>query len=137
LLTWHHFDPPWRERQHHDPAGMIALCSNCHGEADLLTKEQLHKIKDEGRERAATIAHRFAWRRRKLLVVLGGNFFYNCDLILRVSSRRCVWFNRTETGEFELNFRLPASSGRPPFTVMGNVWMTLSDADDIIAPPKW
>lgn len=75
LLTWHHFDPPWRERQHHDPAGMIALCSNCHGQADLLTKEQLRKIKDAGRERAATIAHRFAWRRRKLLVVLGGNFF--------------------------------------------------------------
>lgn len=27
-LTWHHFDPPWNEKEHHDPNGMLALCAN-------------------------------------------------------------------------------------------------------------
>ncbi len=46
-LTWHHFDPPWRERQHHDAAGMIALCLQHHKEADsgAFSHEQLRVLK--------------------------------------------------------------------------------------------
>lgn len=46
-LTWHHFDPPWHARQHHDQAGMVALCLQHHKEADssAFTPEQLHAFK--------------------------------------------------------------------------------------------
>ncbi|HEY5431250.1 MAG TPA: hypothetical protein VIK04_19190 [Solirubrobacteraceae bacterium] len=46
-LTWHHFDPPWHVRQHHDPAGMVALCLQHHKEADAgaFTPEQLRAFK--------------------------------------------------------------------------------------------
>lgn len=33
-LTWHHFDPPWSERHHHEPQGIIALCPEHHNAAD-------------------------------------------------------------------------------------------------------
>ena len=26
-LTYHHFDPPWNEKHHANPEGMIALCA--------------------------------------------------------------------------------------------------------------
>jgi len=46
-LYWHHFDPPWRDRQHHEPAGMIALCGEHHAKADggSYTVGQLHDMK--------------------------------------------------------------------------------------------
>ena len=48
-LSWHHFGPPWREKQHHDPNGMIALCVEHHAKADAgtYTKEQLHSYKQQ------------------------------------------------------------------------------------------
>jgi hypothetical protein len=36
-LSWHHFDPPWSERQQHEPQGMIALCRTHHDMADVGT----------------------------------------------------------------------------------------------------
>ena len=47
VLSWHHFDPPWSEKQHHDHEGMIALCPEHHAFADggHYTREQLRKWK--------------------------------------------------------------------------------------------
>ena len=46
-LSWHHFDPPWREKKHHNPDGMIALCAKDASLADAprWTKEQLREMK--------------------------------------------------------------------------------------------
>src|SRR5439155_18597601 len=51
LLTWHHFDPPFSERPHHEAAGMIALCEKHHRFADngAYTREQLREMKKTGR----------------------------------------------------------------------------------------
>jgi hypothetical protein len=48
-LTWHHFDPPWREREHHDADGMFALCLQHHKEADsgAFSDSQLRSFKAE------------------------------------------------------------------------------------------
>src|SRR5215211_7582447 len=48
-LTWHHFDPPWKERQHHDVVGMVALCREHHDKADVgaFTRQQLRQLKTE------------------------------------------------------------------------------------------
>ena len=36
-LYYHHFDPPWATEEHHNPAGMIALCGEHHPKADAGT----------------------------------------------------------------------------------------------------
>src|ERR1700704_1512180 len=47
-LSWQHFEPPWEERQHHEPKGMVALCVLHHGQADAraFTVDQLRAFKD-------------------------------------------------------------------------------------------
>jgi len=62
-LSWHHFDPPWREREHHDPAGMIALCLQHHKEADAgtFTEAQLKQLKKTSASRE--VKGRFNWKR--------------------------------------------------------------------------
>ena len=77
-LEWHHFDPPWRVEKHHRPKGMIALCSHHHpvGDVETYTSEQLHEYKAAAAKRAATAAGEFEWRRRKLLLVVGGVYFW-------------------------------------------------------------
>jgi hypothetical protein len=46
-LSFHHFDPPWRLRQHHEPGGMIALCLEHHIRADrnAYSIQQLKEMK--------------------------------------------------------------------------------------------
>lgn len=47
FLTYHHFNPPWREKEHHEPKGMIALCAKHHDSADRNTYsvEYLDRLK--------------------------------------------------------------------------------------------
>src|SRR5690349_17637133 len=72
FLTWHHFDPPWRERQHHDPAGMIALCREHHDAAEkLFSKDELRALKQAGLS-VEDVKARFPWAKRSILVRLGG-----------------------------------------------------------------
>jgi hypothetical protein len=75
-LTWHHFDPPWREREHHDPAGMVAMCLQHHKEADVnaFSDEQLRKMKTDPylRRSGSPPEGTFHWRREQLVVRAGG-----------------------------------------------------------------
>ena len=47
LLIWHHFDPLWSVKQHHNPEGMIALCTQHHPMADsgVFSSDQLRRFK--------------------------------------------------------------------------------------------
>lgn len=83
-LYWHHFDPPWNVQQHHDSAGMIALCAMHHAKADsgTFTTDQLRSFKKEGSVRSVEIRGRFDWMRRDLLAVVGGNFYLETPVIL-------------------------------------------------------
>ncbi|MEW5735721.1 MAG: hypothetical protein AB1921_12755 [Thermodesulfobacteriota bacterium] len=47
FLTWHHFDPPWSVKEHHNPDSMIALCTQCHPMADAgaYSSEQFEALK--------------------------------------------------------------------------------------------
>ncbi len=40
-LTWHHFDPPWRQEHYHRVEGMIALCRDHADKADLVARKLL------------------------------------------------------------------------------------------------
>src|SRR4029079_15500764 len=74
-LEYHHFDPPWREKHHHNPEGMLALCAEHHRKADAgaFTVEQLREMKKESPN---TVRGRFNWLRNELLAVVGGSFYF-------------------------------------------------------------
>ena len=114
-LTWHHFDPPWRIEQHQRPEGMIALCLNHAAKADVgaFTDEQLRTLKKEGRSRAHEIKGRFDWLRQSLLVIVGGNFFYESPIIFQINERPCIWLTRNGDGFLQVSFDMPSITGQP------------------------
>jgi hypothetical protein len=73
FLSWHHFDPPWYVRNHHDPAGMIALCVKHHAMADrgVFSNGQLRGFKTAANA-VRDVTAKFEWARPKQLVRLGG-----------------------------------------------------------------
>jgi hypothetical protein len=137
-LTWHHFDPPWRTEHHHRAEGMIALCREHADQADngAFTDDQLRELKRIGRERASEIRGRFNWMRQDLLVVAGGQFFYQVPVILMVGDVKCIWFDRDEEGYLQLNFRMPAGpTGGPRAVIEQNFWKVPPAVREVICPP--
>jgi hypothetical protein len=138
-LKWHHFDPPWRVRQHHNPAGMVALCRDHHDEADAgtFTPDQLRDFKRAGRDRNQPLGARFNWMRDKLLAVVGGNFFYETPVAVRFRDMPVVWFNRDASGRLLVNLQMLTTSGKPRLMMLDNFWMTEGSSEhEIVCPPS-
>jgi len=134
-LEWHHFNPPWNIKEHHDPNGMIALCREHHFKADhgAFTKEQLIDFK---RNNNATIEGRFDWMRKDLLAIVGGMFFYNVDKIIQIHSTPIIWFTRNSEGCALLNINMLTTSGEERIKMVDNYWMTQGFPSDFICPPS-
>lgn len=135
-LEYHHFDPPWREREHHDPAGMIALCTEHHRKADggSFTAEQLKAFKNQ--PNTGPVLGRFDYLRRNLLAVVGGNFFYETPEILRFRGQPAIWFRRDEDGHLLLNLRMITSSGERRLRLEDNDWIVQGNPTDFESPPS-
>lgn len=137
-LEWHHFDPPWHEREHHDPQGMIALCREHHIQADngAFTKEQLHELKKSCKERPRQISGKFNWLRNRLLVVVGGNFYYETLTVFEFRGQPVIWFERDDNGYLLLNIRMLSTSGKPRAEILKNEWFNVGGEEDIECPPS-
>lgn len=135
-LRWHHFDPPWHAREHHEVEGMIALCAEHHDKADhaAFTDDQLRQFKKRGAD--TEIVGRFDWMRDKLLAVVGGNLYFDVPVPLQVEGRPCIWFNRSDDGHFLLNVDMPTLSGKPRLKIEDNFWISTGEPDDLECPPK-
>ncbi len=133
-LEWHHFDPEWHVRHHHNPEGMIALCHDHHARAGggAFTLDQVRALKREGRANAAAIGGSFDWLRDELLVVAGGCTFQNTPNILWARGSQVVWVTRNEDGLLRLNLNMPG--GR--FQMRDNFWTDLSGAEAVTCPPS-
>lgn len=136
-LYWHHFDPVWEERQHHEPEGMVALCAIHHAKADAgaFTKEQLRDFKKRGRQSAEEIKGRFDWMRRGLLAVVGGNFYLETPTILEFRGSPVIWFNHDDNGYLLLNLRMLTTSDEPRAHIEDNCWLALGTPADVQCPP--
>ena len=91
-LEYHHFDPPFSVREHHDPEGMIALCTKHHPMADggKWTKEDLHRMKQQPFLRTNKLTDEsFGWHRRKLILAIGG-FYVNPSIFLRMNGQQVI-----------------------------------------------
>ncbi len=138
-LTWHHFDPPWSVEEHHRPDGMVALCRDHHPEADAgaFTVEQLRAFKGVGRDRSQALGARFNWTRERLLSVVGGNFYYETPIPVRIGVVPVVWFNRDASERLLVNIRMPTTSGEPRMMMIDNVWITEGAHEhEIVCPPS-
>jgi hypothetical protein len=134
-LYWHHFDPPWSERQHHDPTGMIALCAEHHAKADVgaYTTQQLRSLKNSPPREPAG---RFEWMRRELLVVVGGNCYYQTPVAVQFRGRPTVWVNRDSEGYLLINLSMLSASQEPRAMMQDNFWTVLGAPSDVECPPS-
>jgi hypothetical protein len=138
-LTWHHFDPPWSVAQHHDPAGMIALCRDHHPEADAgaFTVDQLREMKRAGRDRNKLLGAKFNWMREDLIPFVGGVFYAHTPIAIQILDMPVVWFRRDERGRLLVNLQLPSQSNEPRIAICDNFWMTEgSDERRVVCPPS-
>ena len=137
-LEWHHFDPPWREHQHHDPEGMIALCSAHHPQADAgaFTPEQLRSFKLKGRDRMVEVSGKFNWLRNSLLAVVGGNFYYETLTIFQVQGLPVIWLRRDEEDYLLLNIRMISTSREERLVLEDNFWIIKGTLSDFECPPS-
>ncbi|TGE37506.1 HNH endonuclease [Desulfosporosinus fructosivorans] len=137
-LSWHHFDPPWNERQHHEPSGMIALCSEHHAKADsgAFTKGQLRDLKETSAQRELAVSGKFDWMRNSILAVVGGNFFFETPIIFEFKGQPAIWFNRDDNGYLLLNVKMLTSAREPRVTIEDNFWLSIGSPDDLECPPS-
>ncbi len=134
-LTWHHFDPPWHERKHHNPEGMVALCQEHHSKADAgaYTPDQLRDFK---RVKSPQVSGRFDWMRNRLLTILGGNFYYEVPILFEFRGHPVVWFRQDDRGTLLLNLRMLTTAREPRLVVEDNDWVSLGTPADLECPPS-
>jgi hypothetical protein len=111
FLTWHHFDPPWNVKKHHQPEGMVALCRPHHDAADrdVYSVGELRALKHA----AANIPARgeFPWAKKQFLVRLGGNYSAGTGAPLAVSGTPIISLRKSAEGLVFLSFTLHDADG--------------------------
>lgn len=137
FLEWHHFDPPWRELNHHNPEGMIALCVEHHAQADggAFTIDQLKRFKQSVGE-AAQVKGRFNWLRNEMLMVVGGNYFFETYEAIRLKGKPLIWLNRDDEGYLLLNIAQVTINGEPRFSMEENFFTVHGNEEDVECPPS-
>jgi hypothetical protein len=77
------------------------------------------------------------WMRQQLVAVVGGNFYVECQIALRVMSYPVVWFTRDEQGQMLVNVQQLTGSGEPRMVMLDNFWITEGSAEhEIQCPPS-
>jgi hypothetical protein len=117
---------------------MIALCREHADKADngSFTDDQLRKMKREGRARGLEVRGRFDWMRQDLLAAVGGNFFYQTNVILELGPTRCIWFDRDDEGYLLLNFKMPTLTGQVRAQIDQNIWSVVPEVSEVVCPPS-
>jgi len=122
FLTWHHFDPPYSIRPHHEPEGMIALCREHHDEADNdnWPPDELRKLK-KTRRLAEDVKGSFpSWEHENMLVRLGGNYTGGSEVLVAIGGQNLVRLRRNAAGLLALSFDLWDMNGTPLLKVADN-----------------
>ena len=122
LLEWHHFDPRWKEKHHHDPQGMIALCTSCHPKADrgTWTNEDLRLFKRNPAP-LGLIRETFGWSERSVVYRLGGSYASDCTAgVIAINDIRILWDRRSAEGRLLFSLDLFGEKGQCLLQVRDN-----------------
>lgn len=136
-LTYHHFDPPRRVREHNEPAGMIALCRKHHDDAEggAFTNDQMRELKAGGAARNQRISGRFEWRRRQLLIHTGRVLTFEAQVPLAFNGIPVVSLTRDERNHLRLSINMLTTSVLPRLRMFENDWVSVGNPIDLEAPP--
>ena len=113
FLTWHHFDPPWSVRHHHEQKGMIALCLEHHAHADSragFTADHLRALK-KADYTTDTVKGNLPWVVKVPLLRLGGCYAGGTPDVLSVSGEPVIRVTAGPQGVLLLSFILKSSTG--------------------------
>lgn len=121
MLTWHHFDPPWRDEEHHRPEGMIALCQKHHAAAELgvFSREELRDLKRAASTNDPATAQ-IPWFKKEFLVRLGGMYSGGSHAVLNLGGSPIIRLVKDITGHLLLNAALVCPNGEVPVVVNDN-----------------
>jgi hypothetical protein len=79
---------------------------------------------------------RFQWMREDILVVVGGNFFYETPNMVVFRGDPMIWYERDEERRLLLNLRVLTSSGQPRTRLQNNDWFIRGDPVEVESPPN-
>ncbi|WP_102363534.1 hypothetical protein [Vibrio cyclitrophicus] len=143
FLTWHHFSPTWREKQHHNPKGMIALCPEHAAQADgghFTVKQQQNLKCPLSIEKV--VSAKWPWQPEKALFVLGNSFLIGARPVLSLRGKKLLSIrksalppNKSPFFSFQADIRDP--SGSKLLEIEDNV-LTFYGAklNDVCCPPQ-
>lgn len=122
-LTWHHFDPPWRDEKHHNPEGMIALCAKDAELADggRWTKQELRQMKKNPFVTSDRISEYYGYLRKNVVCMIG-NVAYNVKNALEICGERIIGFEIDDKGYNRLNLLIRNRDGVPILEMKNNFW---------------
>jgi hypothetical protein len=133
-LWYHHFDPPWREKHHYNPEGMIALCPTHAGHADmgLWTKDQLRDMKKKPYIKLGEVKDVYSYL-RKDVVCDAGIIAYDFHTIFEFYGEKAIWFEKDEDGYNRLNLLIRDAKKNSILVMENNIWTVYSkDIFDLI-----
>lgn len=138
FLTWHHFDPPWKTRNHHNPYGMIALCQRHHNQADVgaFTIDQLKRMKLSPENGRKIASERFNWMRNRIILMVGNCAYENVEVILEFKGDKIIWLERDSDNNILVNFKMLSTSGEPRAEMINNQWYAAGNEKSIVCPPS-
>jgi hypothetical protein len=136
FLQYHHFDPEWHIRNHHELKGIIPLCATHHAQAAAFTVEQLREFKRVAHELPA--AGRFEWLRHDLVGIVGGGIYHEVPVLVQLRDTPMIWFNRDEAGRALLNVRMLTTEGheRERVAIRDNDFIVRGAPTDFETPPS-
>jgi hypothetical protein len=118
---------------------MIALCREHHDKAGAgaFSVEQLRDMKRTAKERPNQVVGRFDWMKQDILVIAGGNAFYNINYPVVLGDNPLLWFNRDEQQHQLLNVHFPPTmEGEERTSLSDNDWILRGDPTDVKSPPS-
>jgi len=127
FLSWHHFDPTWAVREHHDPDGMIALCIKHHKAADigLLSQEQLRYFKKHPND-TSFIRSKFEWIAENPIIRLGGCYAHDWCRV-KIKGIVVLEIGKDENGWTRVSFILKDQKGRLLASMCNNIFSFSSE----------
>ena len=136
FLMWHHFDPQWSECPHHNPEGMIALCTEHCQEADrkLRTKEDLKRLKRSPFTKDVVEA-KLPWASDNLILRVGGSYFSTPCQVLSICDQPIVAVRRSDEGPLLVSVRFYDENDIPVAILEDNFFTSITDISDIVVSP--
>lgn len=109
-LMWHHFDPAWHIKEHHNPKGMIALCATHQALADggRWTNDQIRLMKRKPFVTGKSISAYYGYLRKKVVCNIG-NLAYDAHDVLQINGQRVIGFAQDKQGFDRLNLLIRGS----------------------------